>query len=63
MTLDKAVELLKIQADLAGGYNLNAAKLILAEVSREHGQAAVNRLIEQLQLETAFGFKPDQQFS
>ncbi len=46
MTLDKANELLKVQADLGGGYNLNAAKLILKEVQKEHGQQAVDQLIK-----------------
>lgn len=43
MTLDKARQLLATQADFGGPYNCNAAKLILAEVSREHGQGAVDR--------------------
>jgi len=38
MTLDRAKELLQVQADFGGFYNANSAKLILAEVSREHGQ-------------------------
>ena len=41
MTLDKARELLKVQAGFGGFYNGNSAKLILSEVMREHGQAAV----------------------
>jgi hypothetical protein len=58
MTLEKAKELLKVQADFGGYYNANGAKLILAEVSREHGQAAVDRLVRELELERIFGFKP-----
>jgi hypothetical protein len=42
MTLDKARELLKVQAGCGGFYNSNSVKLILSEVSREHGQAAVD---------------------
>ena len=57
MTLEKAIELLKIQIDLGSGYNRNSAKLILAEVQRTHGQAAVNDLINKLDLERHFGFK------
>ena len=45
MTLDKARELLSVQVSLGGGYNRNAAKLILAEVQRDHGQAAVESLL------------------
>ena len=44
MTLDKARELLDVQAGFGGFYNGNSAKLILAEVSREPGQAAVDHL-------------------
>lgn len=60
MTLEKARELLQVQISLGSGYNRNSAKLILAEVQREHGQAAVDRLIRELDLEAAFGFKPGQ---
>ena len=36
MTLDKARELLQVQAGFGGFYNSYSAKLILSEVSREH---------------------------
>lgn len=42
---------------MASGYNRNSAKLILAEIFREHGQAAVDQLIREMNLETAFGLK------
>lgn len=58
MTLEKAKQLLKVQADFGGYYNANGAKLILAEVSREHGQDAVDRLVRELELERIFGFRP-----
>ncbi len=58
MTLEKARELLKVQADLGGGYNRNGARLILQEVQREHGQAAVDQLIKTMNLEAIFGFQP-----
>ena len=57
MTLVKARELLGIQASMGGGYNRNGAKLILAEVQREHGQVAVDQLIREFDLEQLFGFK------
>ena len=56
MTLEKARELLALQVSLGSGYNRNAAKLILIEVQREHGQSAVDRLIAELDLESQFGF-------
>lgn len=58
MTLEKARQLLKVQADFGGFYNANGAKLILAEVQREHGQEAVDGLIRELELERIFGFAP-----
>jgi hypothetical protein len=56
MTLDKAKELLLVQADFGGFYNGNSAKLILSEISREHGQQAVDYLIRETGLEQVFGF-------
>lgn len=63
MTLEKARELLQLQISLGSGYNRNSAKLILAEVQREHGQAAVDRLIRELDLEATFGFRPGEPIS
>lgn len=62
MTLEKARELIAVQANMGGGYNRNGAKLILAEVQREHGQGAVDRLIREFDLEQLFGFKPGSVF-
>jgi len=62
MTLERARELLRVQADFGGPYNANGAKLILAEVAREHGQGAVDRLIGELQLDRIFGFTPGTAF-
>jgi hypothetical protein len=63
MTLEKARELIKVQIDFGGGYNRNATKLILAEIQKEHGQACVDQLIRELNLEETFGFKPGSQFN
>lgn len=62
MTLEKAKELLSVQANMGGGYNRNGARLILAEVQREHGQSAVDSLIREFDLEPLFGFKPGTTF-
>ncbi len=62
MTLDKARELLTDQKKIASMYTRNGAKLILAEVGKEHGQQAVDNLIRELDLETVFGFKPGTEF-
>ncbi|MHB8253196.1 MAG: hypothetical protein ACYDEV_05735 [Acidiferrobacter sp.] len=62
MTIDKARELLQVQASFAGFYNGNAAKIILSEVYREHGQVAVDALIRELQLDRIFGFESGTRF-
>lgn len=58
MTLDKARQLLQVQVDFGGGYNRNSAKLIIAEVVREHGQLLANQLILELDLDKVFGISP-----
>lgn len=58
MTLDKARQLLQVQVDFGGGYNRNSARLILAEVVREHGQTSANQLISEMHLDDVFGFAP-----
>lgn len=63
MTLDRARELLQVQAGFGGFYNANSAKLILSEVMREHGQQAVDQLIAELDLQRIFGFKPGTRFT
>lgn len=62
MTLDKARELLQVQAGFGGFYNSNSAKLILSKVSREHAPAAVDQLIRELEYEKVFGFEPGTRF-
>ncbi len=60
MTLDKARQLLSTQVSFGGGYNRNGARLILADVIREHGQAAADALIREFKLDQLFGFVPGQ---
>jgi len=62
MTINRARQLLKVQADFGGFYNGNSAKLILSEVQREHGQDVVDQLIQELQLDQIFGFEPGTRF-
>ncbi|HQT30881.1 MAG TPA: hypothetical protein PLE48_06950 [Thiobacillus sp.] len=62
MTLDRAKQLLRVQADFGGFYNGNSAKLILSEVQREHGQDAVDECIRDLRLDAVFGFEPGTRF-
>ncbi len=58
MTLEKARQLLDTQAGFGGGYNRQGARLIIAEVIREHGQAAADALIREMRLDQLFGFQP-----
>jgi len=63
VTLTKARELLAVQVHMGGGYNRNAARLILAEIQGEHGQTAVDALIREFDMETLFGLRPGTGFS
>ena len=58
MTLEKARQLLGTQVSFGGGYNRNGARLIIADVIREHGQAAADQLIRELRLDELFGLRP-----
>jgi hypothetical protein len=51
VTLEKARQLLAVQAARGSGYNRNAARLILAEMQRGHGQDAVDGLIRKFDLD------------
>ena len=45
MTLGTAHEPIVMHVELGSGYNRNAARMVLGEVMRDHGQAAVDQLI------------------
>jgi len=62
MTLDKAHELIAMHVGLGSGYNRNAARLVLGEVMRDHGQQAVDQLIRDYDLEQKWGIKPGTHF-
>jgi hypothetical protein len=57
MTIEKARELIAVQSRLGGGYNRNGVRLILGEVHRKHGQATVDRLIREFELDAIFGIE------
>jgi hypothetical protein len=63
MAPERARELLAKQVLFGGGYQRNGARLILAEVMRDHGQAAVDRLIVDLKLDSVFGFAIGEHFT
>ncbi len=62
MTLEKAHELIAMHVGLGSGYNRNAARMVLGEVMRDHGQAAVDQLIRDHGLEQKWGIKPGTHF-
>ena len=62
MTLEKARELIGMHVSLGSGYNQNAAKLVLGEVMRDHGQQTVDMLIREYDLENLWGIKPGTKF-
>ena len=58
MTLARARQLLETHASFGGGYNRQGVRLILADVTREHGAHAADRLILDLRLDELFGIAP-----
>jgi hypothetical protein len=62
MTLDKARELLETHVSLGSGYNRNAAKMILGEIYRDHGQQGVDKLIGEFKLDEIWEFKVGTKF-
>ena len=55
--------MISTQLQFGGGYNRNAVRLILGELQREHGQAEVDKVIREMDLEARFGLKPGTDFS
>ncbi len=62
MTLERARELILLQINLGSGYNRNAVTIILGEVGRNHGQAAVDKLIDEMRLEQVFGLQKGREY-
>ncbi|MES9846630.1 MAG: hypothetical protein ABW162_16200 [Candidatus Sedimenticola sp. PURPLELP] len=63
MKLDRARELIEVQLGFSSGYNRNAVRMILGDVQREHGQSAVDLLINQYALDQRFGLQTGTDFS
>ena len=62
MTLEKARELIAMHVEPGSGYYRNAARMVLGEVMRDHGQEAVDELIRAHGLEQKWGIKPGTHF-
>lgn len=63
MTLEKAHELVAMHPGSSSGYNRNAARMVLGEVMRDHGQEAVDPLIREYDLEKQWEIKPGTKFT
>ncbi len=63
MQIDRARELIQEQMAFRGGYNRNTVRMILGEVARTHGQAAVAQLFREFDLASRFGLEPDVDYS
>jgi len=62
MTLEKTRELIAMHSSFDSGYNRNAARVVLGEDMRDHGQAAVDSLIREYDLENQWEIKPGTKF-
>ena len=58
MTLEKTRELIAMHVELGSGDNRNAARMVLGEVMRDHGQEAVDQLIRDQGLEQKWDIQP-----
>lgn len=63
MTLERAKQIIRQQISFGSGYNRHAVRLLLGEVQREHGLQAGDRLIRELDLESAFDLRPGTDFT
>jgi hypothetical protein len=63
MTLEKARELLEVQANFSGAYNRNTCHLILTEIYTDQGQHSCDALIEEFDLDTQFDIKKGLNYS
>jgi len=62
MTLDKAREIIADHVAIAGGYNQTATKMVLGELQKDEGQAAVDAVIIEFNLQELWGFAPGTHF-
>jgi len=63
MQISRAHELIQQQMAFNSGYNRNAVRMILGEVSRVHGDAAVKQLFREFALESQFELDPNSDYS
>jgi len=63
MQISRARELIEQQMAFSSGYNRNAVRMILGEVARVHGNAAVQQLFRDFDLEHHYELDPNTDYS
>jgi len=63
MQITRAYELIQEQMAFNSIYNRNAVRMILGEVARVHGDAAVERIFKDFELERQFELDPNADYS
>jgi len=63
MKIERARQLIETQLQFNSGYNRNSVRMILAEVQLLHGQAAVDQLIRDYDLEARYDLHPGTDFT
>ncbi len=63
MTLEKAHELVAMHPGSGSGYNRNASRMVLGEVTRDYGQEIADPLIREYGLEEHWEIKPGTKFT
>jgi len=62
MTLEKAREIIADRVTTAGGYSQTGARMVLGELQKDEGQAAVDTIIREFNLEELWGYTPGTRF-
>ncbi|MCW9012136.1 MAG: hypothetical protein OQL06_00015 [Gammaproteobacteria bacterium] len=62
MTLEKAREMISTHVQMGSGYNRNATKMVLGELNKDQGQAAVDQIIREFRLDEMWDFQPGTHF-
>lgn len=62
MSMEAAIERIQQQLSIGSGYSRHSIMMVLGEVSRAHGQQAVDFLIREFDLENLYGFVPGRNY-
>ena len=62
MTLEKAREMISTHVQMGSGYNRTATIMVLGELNKDQGQAAVDQIIHEFRLDELWDLQPGTQF-